>query len=304
MLQHEIDPIVGHAETYESGYLQESLEWLVQDRFASPTPAPDWITDVKKAAERLERWATSVEWQSDYDYAASRRSYRFRLTTNSRPVADTLRHLSAGLVGHLVEKYHLARTAEVATNPGQIAYSLALIARSLVLVVPFRRPRPTFERNALHRFQPGGCLFSVMLPSWSPAVDRQRQVELAALRLSWMLHRAALEEAFGRIDQQLELSADGPFSSIDAKTQAKWRDRIELWTTIKVELKTLTNRAAGLIAIPEHLLERLPEKAKKHLANNLDKMPPAKLADEVGAIAAGVSIGTLKNWKRKLQQQR
>jgi hypothetical protein len=171
--------------------------------FRLETPAPDSPPLCADASVLAEYWPESdgapvgVEsTQNDLLLPSQdlgqpfRQKYPFDLKPEEASLERVVDRLVRGFIARI------AWQAE-ARKPGSCARALAKLAPFKLLIVPFRRPAGTESRQAA----PGGCLFTIFrdLSPENPVID-----DMLALRLSYVLSRAALAEAITDIDLQNE----------------------------------------------------------------------------------------------------
>lgn len=190
-----IDPIVSHPATYRTGYLYQSLSWLVEQAYAAQQiPSRDGPKPVQSAREVLARAIVGYHWMSKV--AACRKNYLFESADEPAPVHVTMKKLSDGFILELMKR--LASGALLPSDTAAISQVLLKLSRSFLIVVPFRWqvtviPPRRESAEALTVEEPGGCLFAVVSPRREEVPDAT-ELGNVAIRLSWMLFRAALEE--------------------------------------------------------------------------------------------------------------
>jgi len=204
-------PIVSHPDTYQSGYLFASMNWLVQDAWRCCFPnSPRWsvrtpdqwlktVEPVDGAIESQLEGLSGKELQRFDEPATYRRPYDFRWVRRYESVDKTVSMLAAGFIKTLLDQLN--------TSDGEqkekLLRILVTLSHSLLLIVPFLRPvepdssEPAPQLGEKAEREAGGCLFVVIEPkSATYAVEMIEQMNHVALRLSWMLSRAALREAY------------------------------------------------------------------------------------------------------------
>jgi hypothetical protein len=206
-----VSPIMFHPETYESGYLFEHFDWIIERTYSDLFPLGPGVQSAWEALNPGRPENVDVLQAARDLKSAACRGYQYPLerVTDSAPVWHTLGRLCTGVASELMQRLQ----AESASNPKErVLEVIRILARSCLVVVPFRWRSRAKEQNQDHN---GGCVFAVVAatesrrkPSGkgdiarlarsvsSPAQITSGVIGDLAIRFGWILFRAALEDAY------------------------------------------------------------------------------------------------------------
>lgn len=249
ILDNSVNPIVVHPETYASGYLYETLDWLMQDYYRlTQTPQKSLTWEKSEWPERVESFEMSLMKRRVHvrgggtllstDPAAFRRPYPVGIVGSDAPVQRTLTRLGAGLVFHLMNRW--AEVEEHSSRWKHLQRVLLALSRSQLVIVPFRRPAHRgLEQERPHGELPAGCVFLLLHPK-DHAVRSPRALDELALRIHWVMFWAVLESySTSGSSAGLDMSELGPrrqmlISAVEAayRRSANERDLASLSTDL------------------------------------------------------------------------
>jgi hypothetical protein len=183
----QIDPIVSHSETYSCGYLFDELHGRVEGAYRELTRG--------SAQEVRILHRAILEQKSESLISACRKIYAFHQEATMVPVDNTVVALSKGFVQGVLEAMVSIHSGSDQTIMLQVFDKLL---NAYLLIVPFHWPgkvlqsRPG-EYDKPFDVRPGGCLFVVLAPKLKARNVDHEQLRALAIRLGWLLFRAALE---------------------------------------------------------------------------------------------------------------
>ena len=187
-----VSPVIFHPETYNSGYLFERFDWIVEGAYHDLFPGGRGI---RSAREALEQSGLAASHTSGSEEPPPLRSAALKRYTwenpieNPAPVRQTLTILCRRVVKELMGQLREARTTG---EPRGVLDTLASLAKAWLIVVPFRWKTRAEEQKST----PGGCVFAVVSPEDETAGVTSRDLQDLAVRFGWVLFRATLEDVY------------------------------------------------------------------------------------------------------------
>lgn len=197
--------IVPHPDTYSQGY-------VVQDFGVTASEAFELFGNQESTTDLLKDWpecktglltdnsnfltdSRSSACLTENRGCAFRKQYDFSLELKRTDLQIPIERLTRGFIFYVVQDIE-SRYSDRKARSAKIKEILTALSSFRILIVPFRRPHATKPENEpIAMAHPGGCLFVVFQNSIKPEM-----LELLSLRLSYVLSRAALAEAFSDID--------------------------------------------------------------------------------------------------------
>jgi hypothetical protein len=173
--------MVYHEDTYKWACFHTDLREWVDKALQELIPAGTSLTNREL-----------VRYHSGLPHGISKTAIRvFQVYPDLRPapVDNTLKSLAKGFVYHLADRLTLFGPFDAASRPVWGAIDKLLGAH--ILVVPFRWPVGRADNG---RLRPGGCLFAVICPKSDDQLITIDCLKDIAVRLGWVLFRAALAE--------------------------------------------------------------------------------------------------------------
>lgn len=306
-------PIVPHEDTYKNAYFVEPFDWAVDAlrrataldmHFARTEASARWPEDlVDRQAAPMDRMAgVGLTQQAPVGPgtkkglfpeltkpAVHQSRYAYERVEKKHRVEKTIAYLAMGFV------WKLASSQTDDSVNADIDILLDFLRNAYLVIVPFRRPisppgTPGDGGMEAAGDNPGGCLFAVVEPRLNQPVSSDSLHPLA-IRLSWLLFRAALREAHAEIEvrrgQEQGLGVASHFLTTDIRI-------------VKAGLNELLDKATERDARPLGKLlsrvDRLFDIAQfgiKAWKVNAGVVPPERLSESVPAEDLSSRIGVV-----------
>jgi hypothetical protein len=187
----QISPIVFHPETYESGYLFERFEWIVEQAYQDIFPGGCGIQPALESLEQHLRGiggTGSVQPESSLtSKSAACKPYLGLPVRDPAPVRYTLIRLCTGTVNELMKRL---RSTKTESSRRAVLEALTTLGRSWIIVVPFRwKTKASSEPGGRREQRSGGCVFAIVAPEYAESEVTSKCLHDLAVRFGWMLFR-------------------------------------------------------------------------------------------------------------------